>query len=74
MFSLINRLGWRAGYGQLLGQSLASVFNKRLARGDAKLPKAGVGDAANVLFQGFRRHQPILNAGAIIHGRSATKN
>ena len=42
------------------GQSLASVFNKRLAGGGAKLPKASVGDAANVLLQGFRRALPAV--------------
>ncbi len=64
MLRLVNRLGRRAGGGQLPGQSFASVFNKRLAGGDAKLPEAGVGDAANVLLQGFRRPQPaVLSTG-----------
>ena len=57
---LLNRLGRRAGGGVVPGQALASVFNQRLAGGDAKLPKAGVGDAANVLLQGFRRPQPAV--------------
>ena len=60
MFRLVNRLGRRAGGGQLSGQSFASVFNKRLAGGGAKLPEPGVGDAANVLLQVFRRPQPAV--------------
>ena len=60
MLRPLNRLGRRAGGGQLPGQSFAGVFNKRLAGGDAKLPEPGVGDAANVLLQGFRRPQPAV--------------
>ena len=46
------------------GQSFAGVFNQRLAGGDAKLPEPGVGEAANVLLQGFRRPQPaVLSTG-----------
>ena len=64
MLRAVNRLGRRAGGGQLPGQSFASVFDKRLAGGGAKLPEPGVGDAANVLLQGFRRPQPaILSTG-----------
>ena len=64
MLRPVNRLGRRAGGGQLPGQSFASVFNKRRAGGSAKLPEPGVGDAANVLLQGFRRPQPaVLAAG-----------
>ena len=64
MFRPVNRLGRRAGGGQLPGQSFAGVFNKRLAGGGAKLPERGVGDAANVLLQGFRRPQPaVLSTG-----------
>ena len=64
MLRLVNRLGRRAGGGQLPGQSFAGVFNKRLAGGGAKLPEPGVGDAANVLLQGFRRPQPaVLSTG-----------
>ena len=64
MLRLVNRLGRRAGGGQLPGQSFAGICNKRLAGGDAKLPKAGVGDVANVLLQGFRRPQPaVLSTG-----------
>ena len=37
------------------GQSLAGVFNQRLAGRDPKLPEDIVGNAANVLRQGFRR-------------------
>ena len=51
MLRLVHRLGRRAGGGQLPGQSLAGVFDKRLAGGGAKLPEPGVGDAANVLLQ-----------------------
>ena len=64
MLRAINRLGRRAGYSQLPGQSFASVFNKRLAGGGAKLPETGVGNAANVLLQGLRRPQPaVLSTG-----------
>ena len=58
MFRLVNRLERRAGGGQLTRQSFASVFNKRLASGGAKLPERGVGEAANVLLQVFGRVQP----------------
>ena len=64
MLRTVDRLGRRAGRGQLPGQSLAGVFDQRAAGGGAKLPEPGVGDAANVLLQGFRRPQPaILAAG-----------
>ena len=52
MLRPVHRLGRRAGGGQLPGQSLAGVFDERLAGGGAKLPEPGVGDAANVLLQG----------------------
>ena len=58
MFRPVNRLGRRAGDGQLSGQSLARIFNKGFAGGCAELPERGVGEAANVLLQVFRRPQP----------------
>ena len=58
MFRHVNLFGRRARGSQLPGQSLASVFNKRLAGGEAKLPEFGIAEAANVLLQGFRRPQP----------------
>src|ERR1700736_4574178 len=64
MLRAAHRLGRCAGGGELPGQSLASVFHKRLAGGDPKLPEAGVGDAANVLFQGSRGPWPaVLSTG-----------
>ena len=64
MLRTFDRLGRRARSGQLPGQSFASVLNKRLAGGGAKLPELGVGDAANVLLQVFRRPQPaVLSTG-----------
>ena len=73
MFRLVNRLGRRAGDGQLPGQSSASVFHERLAGVGAKFPERGVGDAPNVLLQVFRRPQPTLlstGSGPKIVGRS----
>ena len=64
MLRSVNRLGRRAGGGKLPGQAFANVFNERLAGGGAKLPEPGIGDAANVLLQGFRRPQPaVLSTG-----------
>ena len=62
MFRPVNRLKRRAGGSVVPGQSLASIVNQRLASGHAKLPKAGVGDAANVLFEVFCRPQPAVLA------------
>ena len=64
VFRLVNRLGRRAGGGQLSGQAGASVFNERLAGGNAEVPETLVGDSANVLLQGLRRPQPaVLSTG-----------
>jgi len=49
-FRTFNRIGRRAGGGQLTGQSFAGVFDKRLAGGDSKLPEPGIGNAVDVLF------------------------
>ena len=50
--------------GQLPGQSIAGVFDERRPGGAAEVPKAGVGDTLNLLFQRIRRPQPaILSTG-----------
>src|SRR5208282_4976103 len=64
MLRTVNRLRRRAAYGQLPGQSFASVFNQRLAGSGAKSPQTGVRNAANVLLQGLRCPQPpVLSTG-----------
>jgi len=62
MLRLFNRLGRCSGGGIMSGQPFTGVFHQRLAGSDAKLPKIFVGDAANILFQSFRRPQPTVFA------------
>ena len=64
MLRPLNRLGRRAGGSQLPGQPLAGVFDKTLGWRRSKFPKAGVGDAADVVLQVFHRPQPaVFSAG-----------